>query len=342
MNQRYIVINLISTYVYLATIAIVSIIYVRTAFCRYLVRSAILLLTMPETNGKKKSDKNAQTPSRTASNVAVNANDSESIGEVIRLLTDLIHKVDNSRTTTIEQMTNFVDKVMAERQTVNELKFEQVNNSIYDLNVKCDKLLSENDALKKKGDERDKYIQHLEAQLETANNEADEIQINVNRPYLVVNNFKPVQEKQDEEAFSDFCNTKMADIHVNMTANDIDKLIRIKHKSQSDGRANDKAETMIVKFKQEKHRDILFRNKRKLAGSGTTFTELLPPRRKLLLNKCIQELPIENRSLWTDGGKVLVAYGRGSSNITHIRSPKDIVDLKQKLFHGQQNNPISA
>ena len=106
MNQRYIVINLISTYVCLATIVFVSIIYVRTAFCRYLVRSAILLLTMPETNGKKKSDKNAQTPSRTASNVAVNANDTESIGEVIRLLTDLIHKVDNSRTPTIEQMTN--------------------------------------------------------------------------------------------------------------------------------------------------------------------------------------------------------------------------------------------
>ena len=213
---------------------------------------------------------------------------------------------------------------------------------IFELNVKYDKIASENDVLRKKGEERDKYIQHLEAQLETANNESDEIQINVNRPYLVVNNFKPVQEKQDEESFSEFCNTKMADINVNMTTNDIDKLIRIKHKSQSDGRVNERAETMIVKFKQEKHRDILFRNKRKLAGSGTTFTELLPPRRKLLLNKCIQDLPTDNRSIWTDGSKVLVAYGRGSSNITHIRSPKDIADLKQKLFHGQQNSPISA
>ena len=125
-----------------------------------------------------------------------------------------------------------------------------------------------------------------------------------------------------------------------MTPNDIDKLIRIKHKGQSVARNPDKAETMIVKFKQEKHRDILFRNKRKLARSGTTFTELLPPRRKQLLNKCIQELPTENRSLWTDGGKILVAYERGSNNITHIKSSKDIADLKQKLFLGQQNSTI--
>ena len=185
-------------------------------------------------------------------------------------------------------------------------------------------------------------MKHLESQLESVQNEADEIQINVNRPFLVVNNFKPVHGKPDEESFSEFCNNKMVDADVNMSANDIEKLIRIKYRGQPDGRNNDKAETMLVKFKLERHRETLFRNKRKLAGSGTTFTELLPPRRKQLLNKCIQELPTENRSLWTDGGKVLVAYGRGSNNITHIKSPKDIADLKQKLFHGQQNIQIST
>ena len=127
-----------------------------------------------------------------------------------------------------------------------------------------------------------------------------------------------------------------------MCSDDIEKLVRVKPKSQLAVRNQEKAETMIVKFKQEKHRETLFRNKRKLAGSGTTFTELLPPRRKQLLNKCIQELPIENRSLWTDGGKVLVAYERGSNNITHIKSSKDIVDLKNKLFHRQQNSTNST
>ena len=99
---------------------------------------------------------------------------------------------------------------------------------------------------------------------------------------------------------------------------------------------------MIIKFKEEKQRDILFRNKKLLAGSGTTFTELLPPRRKQLLNKCIKDLPTLNRSLWTDGGKVLVAYERGNNNIIHIKSASDIESLKNKLFQSQTANAHSG
>ena len=81
--------------------------------------------------------------------------------------------------------------------------------------------------------------------------------------------------KPDTESFSDFCNDKMNGI-VSMSKENIDKLVRIKRNHQISATGPSRAETMIVKFKEERHKDILFRNKRKLAKSGTTFTELLP------------------------------------------------------------------
>ena len=137
---------------------------------------------MPNTKGKKKIVKSDKSSSNTASNISNMAGDTQSINDVIKLLLSLIDKVENSKTTTIEHMTNFIERVFAERQASTDLKLENVNKEIFELNVKYDKIASENDVLRKKGEERDKYIQHLEAQLETANNESDEIQINVNRP----------------------------------------------------------------------------------------------------------------------------------------------------------------
>ena len=131
----------------------------------------------------------------------------------------------------------------------------------------------------------------------------------------------------------------MSDINLTMNKNNIAKLVRVKHSRAFSNSDSNKPETMIRQFHVEKLRDILFRNKRKLAKSGTTFTELLPLRRKQLLNKCISELPTENRSIWTDGSKVLVAYDRGSDNITPIKCSNDIEQLKEKLFRRQ---PVSS
>ena len=242
-----------------------------------------------------------------------------------------INKVDENRQAQTQLALNNMKSEM-------DLKLAGMGKEIFDLNAKVDAHVTEKGKLLEKIESLTKNIKTLETDLDNARYDADDIQVCVNKPFLVVNGFKPTN-KSDEEAFAEFCNDKMSDINLTMNKNNIAKLVRIKHSRAFSNSDSNKPETMIVKFHDEKLRDILFRNKRKLAKSGTTFTELLPLRRKQLLNKCISELPTENRSIWTDGGKVLVAYDRGSNNITHIKCSNDIEQLKEKLFRTQ---PVSS
>ena len=91
-----------------------------------------------------------------------------------------------------------------------------------------------------------------------------------------------------------------------------------------------KAETMIVKLSDDKHKDALYKNKKKLRQSGTTFTELLPNRRRQLLNKCYELIPNQTRSIWTDNCKILVAIDKDP--VIHIKSVKDIEKLVREKF----------
>ena len=224
-------------------------------------------------------------------------------------------------------------------KTAHNLELETLRKEIFDINQKVDKSNTEKVQFNATVSDLKSKIQTLETDVDSARYDADDMQVCSNRPYLVVNNFKPVGSKTDTEAFVEFCNDKMSAVSVTISGSDIEKLVRIKHNRTNID--STKAEIMIVKFKQETLRDTLFRNKRRLARSGTTFTELLPPRRKQLLNKCIQDLPTENRSIWTDGGKVLVAYDNGSNNITHIKTAKDIEQLKLRLFRSSPTIPSS-
>ena len=114
-----------------------------------------------------------------------------------------------------------------------------------------------------------------------------------------------------------------------MSPEKISKIYRVKRGTNS--RADpSKPETMIVKLNNDKHKDALYKNNRKLNQSGTTFTELLPYRRKLLLNKCYELIPNQNRSIWTDNCKILVAIGK--DQIIHIKSVKDIEKLIREKF----------
>ena len=59
------------------------------------------------------------------------AGDTQSINDVIKLLLSLIDKVENSKTTMIEHMTNFIKRVLVERQASTNLKFENVNKEFF-------------------------------------------------------------------------------------------------------------------------------------------------------------------------------------------------------------------
>ena len=207
-------------------------------------------------------------------------------------------------------------------------QLESLRNDFHTLSCKDNDLSKENIALKKATAEAERKSDVLQIEIEKSKDETDELEISLNKPYLVVNSFKPVVGKTDEEAFINFCNDKMSD-SINMTPDKIAKLYRVKRGSNSNVDPA-KPETMIVKLNNEKDKEKLYKNKRKLKNSGTTFTELLPNRRKLLLNKCYELIPNHDRSIWTDNCKILVAIR--NEPITHIKSIRDIETLVREKF----------
>ena len=83
----------------------------------------------------------------------------------------------------------------------------------------------------------------------------------------------------------------------------------------------------MVKFAQDRYRDLIFKNKKNLKESGTTITEMLNAKRSALLESCPERIPggRTERSIWTDNGKILVKIG--NQNPTHIKCDKDIENL---------------
>ena len=75
---------------------------------------------------------------------------------------------------------------------------------------------------------------------------------------------------------------------------------------------------MLIKFQNEKARNLIFSNKKKLKGSGKVINEFLTPRRSALLKECYDTIPgtFSERSIWTHNGKILVRKN-GSDNTTH-------------------------
>ena len=88
-----------------------------------------------------------------------------------------------------------------------------------------------------------------------------------------------------------------------------------------------KPQGLIVKFSQDRFRDVVFTNKKKLKGSGTVISELLTKKRSAFLKRCIEKLPGDRteRSIWTDSGKILVKYGREMTKL--INNEQDLAKI---------------
>ena len=113
---------------------------------------------------------------------------------------EVLARVDSMHSKTIE----ILKQANEEYKASTELKLDCMNKEIYDLNLKCDNSVKEIHVLCKEVSDNVKYIKFLESELATARDEADDIQVNVNRPFLVVNNFKASPDKTDEESFTEY------------------------------------------------------------------------------------------------------------------------------------------
>ena len=118
---------------------------------------------------------------------------------------------------------------------------------------------------------------------------------------------------------------------MNMIKSNISKLHRLGKPSNENGNdSSRKVRPMLVKFTDDRYRDIVFKQKKKLANSGTVMTELLTPKRSALLKKCYDKITgtKTERSIWTDGGRILVK--KTGSEIVHIAKESDIETFLQK------------
>ena len=88
-----------------------------------------------------------------------------------------------------------------------------------------------------------------------------------------------------------------------------------------------KPDVLVVKFAQDRYRDLIFKSKKNLKQSGTTITEMLTAKRSALLKSCLEKIPggRDQRAIWTDNGKILVKLD--NQNPIHIKCHKDIDTL---------------
>ena len=101
-----------------------------------------------------------------------------------------------------------------------------------------------------------------------------------------------------------------------------------------------KPQGLIVKFSQDRFRDVVFTNKKKLKGSGIVISELLTKKRSALLKRCIENLPGDRteRSIWTGSGKILVKYGREMTKL--INNEQDIARITRDFSHASGTGSV--
>lgn len=199
-----------------------------------------------------------------------------------------------------------------------------VSNDVFTLSQRFDALEKERDTLKKNNDELLERVIKLETKLDETAYEVDEVESYSRRSCLIVHGLKPELGKSDEETFISLCDNKFSNCGI--TGDHIAKIHRIRNNHRQ-STYPDRPDILVVKFAQDRHRDIIFKNKKNLKASGTTITEMLTAKRSALLKSCLERIPggRDQRAIWTDNGKILVKLGTQSP--THIKCHNDIETL---------------
>ena len=215
-------------------------------------------------------------------------------------------------------------KLRSDHETLNsnyvrlDSKYEKLSDlhdhtlaEVFELKQKYGKILKDNQELH---DKYDKVIQDTEA---TRNN-ADDIEMQRRLACLVVSNVPVDSSKSDEDLFIELCSTKL---EAEITKHDIANVSRIRGINRSN-----RPNAMVIRFQNERARNRVFFNKKKLKGSGQVISEFLTPKRSALLKECYDKIPgtFNDRSIWTHFSKILVKKAGSSSSTYEIKSSIDI------------------
>lgn len=271
---------------------------------------------------KKQNDSNKQNDSMSSNN----ENDCEE-KEIISILKLLVKQAEQNT----KIMQNMATSTMKENF---EVQFSSVSREVFNLNARVDALEKENKRINKCLEESIAKNIMLEKQLGESKDEIDEVEQYVRRSCLVINNLPTESNKTDEQVFLGMCEDKFKD-KFTVTSDMISKIHRVPRPPSSNVDRS-KPHSMVVKFNKDRHRDMIFKNKREMKGSGITITELLTSKRSALLKQCIDKIPGgPNRAVWTDNGRIYAKYSKDNdqSHSLQIKTASDIDKFINEITH---------
>ena len=243
-----------------------------------------------------------------------------------------------------EQNQKLMQTMMSNSMKENfDVQIDSMSKDVFSLHSRLDALEIENKLLKKRVEESDAKIVMLEQKLGKSNDDIDEVEQYVRRSCLVINNLPSEQNKTDEQVFIKMCEEKFRN-KFEVTTDMISKIHRVPRPTHSQV-DHSRPNAMVVKFNKDRHRDMIFKNKRLMKGSGITVTELLTSKRSALLKQCIDKIPGgPNRAVWTDNGRIFAKYTKDSnqSHSLQIKTASDIDRFIREITHLLPDPPTVA
>ena len=208
---------------------------------------------------------------------------------------------------------------------------EYSDNMFLKLETKIDTLETANKELTKRAQTAETKANALEQELLTSNANIDELEQNKRNTHLVINNLRP-DSGTDVDAFINLCKDKikLESSVTDIIKENIVKVNRIFPKNPSASPDPSKPKPLLVKFANERFKEMVFRKKKALKDSGITITEFLTPTRSALLKKCSEQIKA-NKSIWTDNGRILVKL-QDQSEIVHIANNNDLTKFLEEKF----------
>ena len=210
---------------------------------------------------------------------------------------------------------------------------EEYRTEFFNMKQKIDALDKDKSALLKRAQTAEKEVRELKQEIETSRANIDDLEQGKRNSCIVVNNLATNTASNDEDAFIKLCTDKIRldATQIEIVKKNIVKVNRIKE-PQSNRQGNrlpsSKPRPLLVKFDNERVKDLIFRKKRALKETGIVITEFLTPMRSALLKQCIDKIP-GGKSIWTDTGWILVKL-QGKTDIDHIANELDLNNFLEK------------
>ena len=206
------------------------------------------------------------------------------------------------------------------------------DNEIFILHNEIKELKKDKAELKERAERAEIKVKALEIELDISKVNIDELDQSKRNSCIVINNIAYNTAPNDEEAFMKVCkdNLQLDATQSDIIKSNIVNIHRIRESlvKRNTTTPNNKPRPLLVKFNSEKVKNMIFRKKRYLKGTGIVITEFLTPTRSTLLKKCFEKIPGE-KSIWTDNGRILVKL-HGQEDISHIANDLELHNFLKK------------